>query len=58
MEGPKLCVLNNTSPTWYGEDVSSIIQELTGGKQPIDNVYFNVVHTVDGSWALDGNAMP
>eukprot|EP00545_Synedropsis_sp_CCMP1620_P014531 CAMPEP_0119010002 /NCGR_PEP_ID=MMETSP1176-20130426/4732_1 /TAXON_ID=265551 /ORGANISM="Synedropsis recta cf, Strain CCMP1620" /LENGTH=139 /DNA_ID=CAMNT_0006962591 /DNA_START=71 /DNA_END=490 /DNA_ORIENTATION=+ len=41
----------------YGEDASNIIQELTKGKQPVDNVYFNVVHSVDGTWALDGKAM-
>lgn len=41
----------------YGQDASAIIQKLTGGKQPVDNVYFNVVHTVDGAWALDGQAM-
>ncbi|MFT5409038.1 MAG: hypothetical protein ACI9NC_001750, partial [Verrucomicrobiales bacterium] len=22
-----------------------------------DNIYFNVVHTVDGAWNLDGKAM-
>lgn len=41
----------------YGQDASAIIQDLTKGKQPIDNVYFNVVHTVNGAWALDGKAM-
>jgi hypothetical protein len=41
----------------YGEDASAIIQKLTGGTQPVDNVYFNVVHSVDGAWALDGKAM-
>lgn len=41
----------------YGNDASAIIQDLTNGKQPVDNVYFNVVHTVDGAWALDGTAM-
>lgn len=41
----------------YGNDASAIIQELTNGKQPVDNVYFNVVHTADGAWAMDGKAM-
>ena len=34
-----------------------IIHELSEGKQPLDNIYINVVHTVDGTWNLDGRAM-
>ena len=41
----------------YGQDAVDILQDLTDGKQPADNIYFNVVHTVDGAWALDGKAM-
>jgi len=36
---------------------SDIIHELSGGTQPEDNIYVNVVHTVDGAWNLDGQAM-
>ena len=41
----------------FGEETTNIIHELSGGKQPKDNIYFNVVHTVDGAWNLDGQAM-
>tara|TARA_R110000850_G_scaffold11625_8_gene39812 strand:+ start:1932 stop:2348 length:417 start_codon:yes stop_codon:yes gene_type:complete len=41
----------------FGEETVDIIHELSGGKQPKDNIYFNVVHTVDGAWNLDGHAM-
>ena len=41
----------------FGQDTVDIIHELSGGKQPKDNIYFNVVHTVDGAWNLDGRAM-
>jgi len=41
----------------FGNDATDIIHELSGGKQPRDNIYFNVVHTVDGTWNLDGKAM-
>lgn len=41
----------------FGRDATEIIHELSGGKQPRDNIYFNVVHTVDGAWNLDGRAM-
>lgn len=36
---------------------TEIIYQLSGGKQPKDNIYANVVHTVDGTWNLDGIAM-
>jgi len=41
----------------FGNDATAIIHELSGNKQPKDNIYFNVVHTVDGAWNLDGKAM-
>ncbi|MFT5412021.1 MAG: hypothetical protein ACI9NC_004758 [Verrucomicrobiales bacterium] len=41
----------------FGRDAVDIIHNLSGGKQPKDNIYFNVVHTVDGAWNLDGKAM-
>ena len=41
----------------YGQDAVDIILDLSDGKQPKENIYFNVVHTVDGAWNLDGTAM-
>jgi len=41
----------------FFRDATDIIHELSGGKQPRDNIYVNVVHTVDGAWNLDGRAM-
>ena len=41
----------------FFKDATDIIHELSGGKQPRDNIYANVVHTVDGTWNLDGRAM-
>jgi len=38
-------------------EVTEIIYKLSGGKQPKDNIYVNVVHAVDGGWNLDGIAM-
>ncbi len=31
----------------YFEEATNIIHQLSGGKQPKDNIYVNVVHTVD-----------
>jgi len=41
----------------YFEDATNIIHTLSGGKQPKNHIYINVVHTVDGAWNLDGRAM-
>jgi hypothetical protein len=41
----------------FGRACTDIIMDLSGGRQPRDHIYFNVVHTVDGAWNLDGEAM-
>ena len=41
----------------FSKEATEIIHELSGGKQPKDRIYANVVHTVDGTWNLDGQAM-
>lgn len=41
----------------YFAEATEIIHELSGAKQPKPAIYVNVVHTVDGAWNLDGQAM-
>ncbi|MCU7936509.1 MAG: 4-oxalocrotonate tautomerase [Candidatus Thiodiazotropha sp. (ex Dulcina madagascariensis)] len=41
----------------FFKDATEIIHALSGGRQPRENIYVNVVHTVDGAWNLDGQAM-
>lgn len=41
----------------YFEEATSIIHEMSGGKQPRDNIYINVVHAVDGAWNFGGKAL-
>ena len=38
-------------------EATQIIHELSGGKQPLNNIYTNVIHAVDGSWNFNGIAM-
>jgi hypothetical protein len=38
-------------------EATQIIKDLSGGKQPIENIYSNVIHTVYGSWNFNGIAM-
>ena len=41
----------------FFDDTTNIIHDLSGGKQPKENIYINVVHAVDGAWSLDGQAV-
>jgi hypothetical protein len=41
----------------YFKEASDIIHELSGGKQPRDKIFINVVHAVDGAWNFDGEPM-
>jgi len=38
-------------------EATAILHEMSGGKLPLEQVWINVVHTVDGAWNLDGQAM-
>lgn len=38
-------------------DATQIIHEMSGETLPKKQVWINVVHTVDGAWNLDGQAM-
>ncbi len=41
----------------YFAEATDIIHKLSGGTLPKDRLWINVVHTVDGAWNLDGQAM-
>jgi hypothetical protein len=41
----------------YFNEATNIIHELSGKKQAKENIYINVVHSVDGAWNFDGRAM-
>ena len=54
---PSFAFASREAQKGFGQEATDILHELSGGKQPKDNIYFNVVNTVDGSWNLDGQAM-
>lgn len=41
----------------FFKEATDIIEELSGGKLSRDHIYANAVHTVDGTWNMDGRAM-
>ena len=54
---PSFAFNNREVQMGFGEDATQIIYELSNKKQPKEHIYINVVHTVDGSWNLNGKAM-
>jgi hypothetical protein len=38
-------------------EATEIIHELSGQKQPKNNIYVNVLHAVDGAWNFEGRAL-
>ncbi len=41
----------------FGKDATDILHELSNHKQPVENIYINVVHAVDGLWNFNGTAL-
>ena len=54
---PSFALIDREVQKGFFKDATDIIYNLSEGKQPKDNIYVNVVHTVDGGWNLDGIAM-
>lgn len=54
---PSFAFIDREAQKGFFQEATDIIHELSGGKQPRDHIYVNVVHTVDGAWNLDGKAM-
>lgn len=41
----------------YFEEATRIIHDMSGGKQPKDKIFINVVHAVDGAWNFNGQTL-
>jgi hypothetical protein len=41
----------------YFEEATNLLHEMSGGRQPRDRIFINVVHAVDGAWNFEGRAM-
>lgn len=41
----------------YVEEATNIVHEASGGKQPKSHIWVNVVHAVDGTWGIAGEAL-
>lgn len=54
---PSFALADRDTQVGFFREATDIIENATGGTLPRDRIYTNLVHTVDGSWNLDGRAM-
>jgi len=54
---PSFAFIDRKIQIGIAKEATDVIVQLSGGKQPRDNIYFNVTYAVDGTWNLDGQAM-
>ena len=54
---PSFAFAERKTQVGYFQEATDIIHEMSGGRQPRDRIFINVVHTVDGAWNFDGRAM-
>jgi hypothetical protein len=54
---PSFAFTDRKAQLGYVDEATNIIHEMSGGKQPKDHIWVNVVHAVDGTWGIAGNAM-
>jgi hypothetical protein len=53
---PSFAFTNREAQIGYVKEATDIIHELSGGKQPRDQIWVNVTHAVDGTWGIGGKA--
>jgi len=53
---PSFAFADRTIQEGYFAEATDIIHHLSGGKQPKDKIFINVVHAVDGAWNFNGRA--
>jgi hypothetical protein len=41
----------------YVDEATTIVHEASGGRQPKERIWVNVVHAVDGAWGIAGHAL-
>ncbi len=54
---PSFALADRDVQVGFFNEATNIIEELAEGAIPRDRIYANAVHTVDGSWNLDGRAL-
>ncbi|WP_297587659.1 4-oxalocrotonate tautomerase [Roseibium sp.] len=53
---PSFALVDRDIQVGFFKEATDIIADAAMGKLPRERIYSNVVHTVDGTWNLDGEA--
>ncbi len=54
---PSFALASREVQEGFFKEATDIIEELSGGRLPRDHIHANAVHSVDGTWNMDGRAM-
>jgi hypothetical protein len=54
---PSFALADREVQKGFFSNVTEIVHKLSGGKLPKNQIWTNVLHTVDGTWNMDGIAM-
>lgn len=54
---PSFALADRDIQIGFFKEATEIIEEAAGGRLPRNRIFTNLVHTVDGSWNLDGEAL-
>ena len=54
---PSFAFVDRKVQVGYFEEATNLLHEMSGGRQPKDRIFINVVHAVDGAWNFEGEAM-
>lgn len=54
---PSFALSDRSIQEGFFKDATDIIEELSNGVLPRKHIFSNALHTVDGSWNMDGKAM-
>jgi hypothetical protein len=54
---PPIAFVDRDVQVGYIAEATQIIHEMSGGRQPKDRIWVNVVHALEGAWGIAGQAM-
>ena len=54
---PAFALADHKVQTAFFSEATQIIHELSGGKLPVERIWANGVHAVDGTWNMNGKAL-
>ena len=54
---PSFAFVDRRIQRGYIEEATRIVHEASGGRQPKEHIWCNIVHAVDGGWGIAGQAL-